>query len=111
MDELKALKIDVVGLSVDPIDKSREVIEQSGLTFPIAYGLKVPDDADRIGSWWEQRRGIIQPSEFILDANHRVASATYSTGPIGRLKVEDAIALIGFLNSRKQQQAQSGGRQ
>lgn len=105
MDDLKALKIDVVGLSVDPLDKSREVIEQSGLTFPIAYGLKVPDDADRIGAWWEERRRVIQPSEFILDAGHRVASATYSTGPVGRLKVEDVISLVRFLNSRKQQQA------
>lgn len=111
MDELKALKIDVVGLSVDPLDKAREVVEQSGLSFPIAYGLKVPEDAERIGAWWEERRKIIQPSEFLLDAAHRVASATYSTGPVGRLKAEDVITLVRFLNSRKQQQAQSGGRQ
>ncbi len=110
MDELKALKIDVVGLSVDPLDKAREVIEQSGLSFPVAYGLKVPEDADRIGAWWEERRKIIQPAEFLLDAAHRVASATYSTGPVGRLKAEDVITLVKFLNSRKQQQAQSGGR-
>jgi peroxiredoxin len=110
MDELKALKIEVVGLSVDPLEKSREVVEQSGLSYPLAYGLKVPEDAERIGAWWEERRGIIQPSEFLLDSSHRVASATYSTGPIGRVKAEDVIALVKFLNSRRQQQAQSGGR-
>ncbi len=110
MDELKAPKIDVVGLSVDPLEKSREVVEQSGLAYPLAYGLKVPEDAERIGAWWEQRRGIIQPSEFLLDSARRVASATYSTGPVGRLKAEDVITLVKFLNTRRQQQAQPGGR-
>lgn len=102
IDELNALKIDVFALSVDPIERAHEVVEQSNLSYPVAYGLKVPDDAERVGAWWDARRQIVQPSEFILDASHRVASATYSTGPVGRLKVEDVLALVKFLNSRKQ---------
>jgi peroxiredoxin len=110
MNAFKELKIDVVGLSVDPLEKSREVVDQSGLTYPLAYGLKVPEDAERIGAWWEARRGIMQPSEFLLDSAHRIANATYSTGPIGRLKAEDVITLVKFLNSRRHQQTQPGGR-
>ena len=37
-----------------------------GKSFPFAYGM-TRADADRIGAWWEDRRGIVQPSEFILD--------------------------------------------
>jgi hypothetical protein len=33
--------------------------ERTGATFPIGYGLKVPEDADKVGAYWEERRGII----------------------------------------------------
>jgi peroxiredoxin len=103
MPELKELDISVIALSVDPLDKAREVAEQSHLEFPLAYGLKVPDDAERIGAWWDDKRPMIQPSEFILSGSRKVFSATYSTGPIGRLKAEDAITLVRFINSQRKQ--------
>lgn len=84
--------------SVDDLENASSV--QSDLAFPVAYGVTKPD-ADSIGAWWEERRAIIQPSEFILDASGNVVSATYSTGPIGRLDPEDALKLIGFLESQK----------
>jgi peroxiredoxin len=103
MAELKELDISVMGLSVDPLDKAREVVEQSKLEFPLAYGLKVPADAERIGAWWveDDKRPMIQPSEFVLSGSRKVASATYSTGPIGRLRVDDVITLVRFLGSQK----------
>jgi peroxiredoxin len=101
MAELKELDISVMGLSVDPLDKAREVVAQSKLEFPLAYGLKVPEDAERIGAWWDDKRPMIQPSEFVLSGSRKIASATYSTGPIGRLRVEDVISLVRFLGSQK----------
>jgi hypothetical protein len=44
---------DIVGLSVDPLDKAVEMIEKTGATFPLGYGLKVPEDADKVGAYWE----------------------------------------------------------
>jgi peroxiredoxin len=93
--------ISVTALSVDPIDKAREVVEQSKLEFPLAYGLKVPDDAERIGAWWDEKRPMIQPSEFILGRSGKVLSATYSTGPIGRLRAEDVLTLLQYFDSQR----------
>jgi peroxiredoxin len=101
MAELKELDISVMALSVDPLDKAREVVEQSKLEFPLAYGLKVPEDAERIGAWWDEKRPMIQPSEFILSGSRKIASATYSTGPIGRLRVDDVLTLVRFIGSQK----------
>jgi peroxiredoxin len=101
MTELKELDISVMGLSVDPLDKAREVVEQSKLGFPLAWGLKVPDDAERIGAWWDDKRPMIQPSEFLLSGSRKIASATYSTGPIGRLRVDDVLTLVRFLGAQK----------
>jgi peroxiredoxin len=93
--------ISVIGLSVDPLDKAREIVEQTKLDFPLAYGLKVPEDAERVGAWWDEKRPMIQPSEFILGRSGKVLSATYSTGPIGRLRAEDVLTLLQYFDSQR----------
>jgi alkyl hydroperoxide reductase subunit AhpC len=65
------------------------------LSFPVAYGV-TRAMADRIGAWWEDRRGIVQPSEFLVDAAGKVRSATYSSGPIGRVDAADVVKLVNF---------------
>jgi len=98
LPELRALDAEVVAASVDPIDKANEVAAE--VSFPVGYGV-TRDNADALGSWWEDRRSIIQPSEFILDADGKVLAATYSDGPLGRLDGADAIRWITFRESRK----------
>ena len=73
---------------------------QQELGFPIAYGV-TREQADAIGAWWEDRRDIIQPSEFVLDGDGKVLSATYSTGPVGRMDAGDALKLVRFLERKR----------
>ena len=40
------------------------MVERTGASFPIGYGLKVPEDAEKIGAYWEERRGIIHATGF-----------------------------------------------
>jgi peroxiredoxin len=101
LEELRAQEVSVLALSTDPQEKAKESVEADGLQFPVAWGLKVPEDAERIGAAWEKKRSIIQPSEFILGRDRRVLHATYSTGPIGRIDSGDALTLIRFLRSKR----------
>ncbi len=73
---------------------------QQELGFPIAYGV-TREQADAIGAWWEDRRDIIQPSEVVLDGDGKVLSATYSTGPVGRMDAGDALKLVKFLERKR----------
>lgn len=91
--ELDALGAKVLAASVDPLDKAREVA--AGLPFPVAHGV-TRAQADQLGAWWEDRRSIIEPSEFVLEASGKVVSSTYSSGPIGRVEASDVIKLINF---------------
>ncbi len=91
--ELDALGVKVVAASIDPIDKAREVAAE--LSFPVGYGV-TRSLAESIGAWWEERRGLIQPSEFLIDAEGKVRSATYSSGPIGRVDAADVVRLVAF---------------
>ncbi len=97
--ELDALGIRVVAASVDPLDKAQEVA--ADLSYPIGYGV-TRATADRLGSWWEDRRGIIQPSEFIVDAQGKVRTSTYSSGPIGRMEPADVVRLVSFYDKQAQ---------
>jgi peroxiredoxin len=95
-----AAGVKVVAASVDPIDKAREIA--AGVSFPIGYGV-TRAMADQLGSWWEDRRQIIQPSEFILRADGTIMHASYSSGPLART---DPIEVIRFINFHEAQQAQ-----
>jgi peroxiredoxin len=103
MDAFKTENVDVVALSVDPLDKARETVEKLQLAFPVAYGLEVPRDAEKVGAFWEERRKIIHATGFILDSDKEVVDACYSIGPIGRLTAADAISHIQFFKKRKAQ--------
>jgi peroxiredoxin len=95
--ELDALGVKVLAASVDPLEKAREVAAE--LSFPVAYGV-TREQADAIGAWWEDRRSIVQPSEFLLAADGTVRAATYSSGPIGRIDAADVVKLVNFYDKQ-----------
>jgi len=88
----------VIAATAEPLEKAREVADK--ISFPVAYGV-TRAQADLLGSWWEDRRQLIQPSNFVLNGSGKVLSATYSTGPIGRLEAADAIRFIEFQEKQK----------
>jgi peroxiredoxin len=98
--ELDALGVKVVAASVDPIDKAKEVAAE--LSFPVGYGV-TRAMADQLGSWWEERRSIIQPSEFLVAADGKVRASTYSSGPIGRVEPSDVVKLVNFYDKQAAQ--------
>ncbi|OGA50243.1 MAG: hypothetical protein A3F74_16750 [Betaproteobacteria bacterium RIFCSPLOWO2_12_FULL_62_58] len=91
--DLDAVGARVFAASVDPVDKAGEVAAE--VSFPVGYGV-TREIADKLGSWWEERRSIVQPSEFIIDASGKVLTASYSDGPLGRIDAADVIKFINF---------------
>jgi peroxiredoxin len=96
-DELRAAGASVVAASVDPLDKAKEVATE--LPFPVAYGV-TRAQADQLGSWWEERRSIVQPSEFIVGPGGKVIDSSYSSGPIGRIEPADVVKRINFVEAQ-----------
>lgn len=88
----------VIAISVDPEDKAQEVADT--VSFPVAHSVS-RETTDSIDSWWDDNRGFVQPSEFILNSDNKVVFASYSAGPAGRLDPEDAIKMIGYMESQK----------
>lgn len=94
---LRSLDAGIIAASADPAEKAQEVAAM--VSFPVAYGV-TREIAHAIGAWWDSGRGIVQPAEFVIGPDRTVLSATYSTGPIGRIESSDVVSLIQLLAVR-----------
>ena len=88
--------IAVVAASTDSQEKASETVNELGLRFPIGYGLPLKQTASMLGAFYEERRGILHATGFVLKPEHTIAVAQYSSGPIGRLVWQDVLALVQF---------------
>ena len=91
--ELQKFNARIIAASTDNIENSTDIA--ADLPFPVAHSV-TREQGLTLDSWWEDRRGLIQPSDFILNHEGKVLSATYSSGPIGRLEGIDAVRFITF---------------
>lgn len=104
--ELEALGATIYAASVDSLEQAQEVVRQ-GLTFPVAYGV-TREESERFGAWWDEERGYIQPSEFLLGRGGVVLGAMYASGPVGRMGADEAVRLITNRERRRREQEPSG---
>lgn len=96
--EFETRGVSILAGSVDSEENARKLAD--GKSFPFAWGM-TRADADHIGAWWEERRSIVQPSEFILDGDGVVQACSYSDGPLGRIDAADVLKLIDLYESRR----------
>lgn len=92
--------IAVVAASTDPREKAAETVKEHGLTFPVGYGLPLEATAATLGSFYEERRGILHATGFVVKPDHTIAVAQYSSGPIGRLVWQDVVGLVQFMKKQ-----------
>ncbi len=100
LEQARATGIAVYALSTDPLDKAQQTVDKLGLTFPVIYGVDGPATAATLTCWYEEERNIIQPAAFIIDPARKILNVTYTSGPIGRLQIKDALGLVGFYASK-----------
>lgn len=101
--ELADLGVKVFAASVDSAEHTAEVAE-SGISFPLGHGV-TREDGNALGSWWEDKRDFIQPSEFVFRSSGQIIQSSYSSGPLARTTPEDVLALLGFLIARKKKKS------
>ncbi len=102
---LADLGVKVFAASVDSEERTAEVA-QSGISFPLGHGV-TRDQANTLGSWWEEKRSFIQPSEFIFRRDGQILQSSYSSGPLARTLPDDVIGLLGFIIARQKKEETS----
>ena len=95
-DKLRDESISVVAASTDPLEKAKETVSEHSLTLPVGYGLSLKETAATFGAFYEERRGFLQATGFVIKPDRTIAVAQYSSGPIGRLVWQDILGLVQF---------------
>jgi hypothetical protein len=88
--------ISVVAASTDPFEKAKETVTEHSLTLPVGYGLPLVETAATFGAFYEERRGFLQATGFVVKPDKTIVVAQYSSGPIGRLVWQDILGLVQF---------------
>jgi peroxiredoxin len=89
-------EIAVVAASTDPREKAEETVREHGLTFPVGHGLPLKETAASLGSFYDESRGVLHATGFVVKPDRTIAVAQYSSGPIGRLVWQDIVGLVQF---------------
>jgi peroxiredoxin len=93
-ERLQEEGIVVVAASTDPLEKARGTVTELALTFPVGYGLPLKQTAATLGAFYEERRGILEATGFVMKPDAKIAVSQYSSGPIGRLVWQDVLTLV-----------------
>ena len=94
MAEIESLGVALYALSTDSREEAQHMAEKHKLTFPVMFAMDGPKTAELLESYYEERRNIIQPTNFILGPDRKIMSITMSSGPVGRLTPEDVVRIV-----------------
>jgi peroxiredoxin len=94
--KLEEESIRVIAASTDPLDKAGETVKEHALGFPVGYALPVKETAATLGAFYEEKRGFLQATGFVVKPDRTIAVSQFSSGPIGRLVWQDVLGLVQF---------------
>jgi peroxiredoxin len=100
LEQFESEQVKIIAVSVDPLDKTKELIEKLGVTYPVAYGINAEEASRLTGAFYEEERKFIHATSFIIRPDNTVEVAVYSTGPIGRFVAKDVLGLVKFYKSK-----------
>jgi len=98
--QLKGDGVKVIAASADTRANAESTVDRLGLSFPVGYELPLQETAKRFGAYYEKRRSILHATGFLITPTGKVAVASYSSGPIGRLEPADVVKLVRTLKAR-----------
>jgi peroxiredoxin len=96
-EQLTERNIDVVALSVDDLDTTRELVAKHGLTFPVGHSADAHAIAEATGAFVNNDPVYLQSTGFVLGPDGRVIVGVYSSGAIGRLVPDDVLGLVRYI--------------
>ena len=99
-DEFRAVNTHILAASVDTEDNARTSVTELNLSYPVGFGLVAEQVSGMTGAYYDPDKKFFHATGFILKPDGVVASAVYSTGPIGRFTAADALAVVNFLSKK-----------
>jgi len=95
------MDVRLLAASADCIEDATKTVKEQQLTFPVAYDLDAKEVSAATGAFYDEDKGFIHASGYLLNRQGTIIVASYSTGAIGRLTPQDCITLITYLQSKQ----------
>ena len=70
----------VIAASTDPLDKASETVKEHALGFPVGYALPVKETAATLGAFYEEKRGFLQATGFVVKPDRTVTVRQITVG-------------------------------
>ena len=96
LNEFNEKGIKIIGASADNMEDAQKMVERRKLTFPLAYGMDVKEFAGKTGAFFDDKKGFLHATAFIIRPDGTIEDVVYSTGSIGRLTAADTLMLIDY---------------
>jgi peroxiredoxin len=101
LDDFQAENMGLLAGSVDDRSAAGALVEDLGLSFPVAFGLDLEAVGRSLGGFYHGKDRYLQPSGFVLRPDGTLEVASYSSGPIGRLKAANVLALVRYYKQNR----------
>jgi len=101
MDDFKAENMGILAGSVDALPEAQKTVKELGLSFAVAHSLDLEDMGRSLGGFFQPQKGFLQPSGFLIRPAGSIEVASYSSGPIGRLKAANVLALARYYKQNR----------
>ncbi len=101
MEDFRAENMGILAGSVDAVSEASKTVNDLGLSFPVAHGLDLEETGRILGGFYQQEKRYLQPSGFVIRPDGTLEVASYSSGPIGRLKAANVLALVRYYKQNR----------
>ena len=101
MEDFKAEDMGLLAGSVDAESEASQTVSDLGLSFPVASGLDLATIGQALGGFYQPEKRYLQPSGFVIRPDGTLEVASYSSGPIGRLKAANVLALVRYYKQNR----------
>lgn len=101
MEDFKAEDMGLLAGSVDALPEASQTLSDLNLSFPVAYGLNLDSIGHTLAGFYEPEKRYLQPSGFVIRPDGTLEVASYSSGPIGRLKAANVLALVRYYKQNR----------
>ena len=101
MDDFRAENMGILAGSVDALPEAQKTVKELGLSFAVAHGLGLEDMGRILGGFFQSEKRYLQPSGFLIRPTGTIEVASYSSGPIGRLKAANVLTLARYYKQNR----------
>ena len=81
---------------VEDKETCQSILDKQGVNIPFAYGVDAEEMSRALGCYYNAEDKYLEATGFILQPDKTINLGAYSTGPVGRIRADNALSCIRY---------------